>query len=186
MNRGEKMEYVILGLLLQRAMTGYDISCFVRNNLSMICSGSAGSVQAALKKLVNERKLEYHECVENGKNKKTYQITKLGEEEFMIWVQNPMQISKVKNMELSKLFFMGFAEKEKRKESIHAYVEQLKETKMTLTLISEAIKHQTGGKIQDAEEEMSKYQLYTLQYGIDAAEFEMNWYGGLLSQMEEA
>ena len=47
------MEYLILGLLTLTPMTGYELQQFVRQNLSLICSHSAGSVQTALSKLEN-------------------------------------------------------------------------------------------------------------------------------------
>ena len=45
------MEYLILGLLILSPMTGYELQQFIRQNLALICSHSAGSVQAALRKL---------------------------------------------------------------------------------------------------------------------------------------
>ena len=51
------MEYLILGLLTLSPMTGYELQQFIKNNLSLICSHSAGSVQAALAKLEREGKV---------------------------------------------------------------------------------------------------------------------------------
>ena len=45
------MEYLILGLLILSPMTGYELQQFIRKNLALICSHSAGSVQTALAKL---------------------------------------------------------------------------------------------------------------------------------------
>ena len=42
------MEYLILGLLLLAPMTGYELQRFIKQNLALICSSSAGSVQTAL------------------------------------------------------------------------------------------------------------------------------------------
>ena len=39
------MEYLILGLLILSPMTGYEVQQFIRKNLALICSHSAGSVQ---------------------------------------------------------------------------------------------------------------------------------------------
>lgn len=46
-----RMEYLILGLLILSPMTGYELRQFIRQNLALICSDSAGSVQTALAKL---------------------------------------------------------------------------------------------------------------------------------------
>lgn len=45
------MEFLILGLLILSPMTGYELQQFIKQNLSLICSHSAGSVQSALTKL---------------------------------------------------------------------------------------------------------------------------------------
>lgn len=183
------MNFVILGLILLKPMTGYEISRFIKNNLSMICSNSAGSVQAAIKKLVFAHSVVFEEYVDNGKNKKIFQITEKGKSEFYLWIQNPMQTEKIKNMELSKLFFLGFAAKEKRIESINNYVLQLQTVKNTLTFIKdefEKIKKQSLEMIESEKaEEILIFQGYTLDYGIESAEFEMKWYTKLLKDMED-
>ena len=48
------MEYLILGLLILSPMTGYELQQFIKKNLALICSHSAGSVQTALAKLKKE------------------------------------------------------------------------------------------------------------------------------------
>lgn len=180
-NREVIMEYIILGLLSLKPMTGYEIGLFVKKNLAMICSSSAGSVQTALKKLVANGSITYEEIVENKKNKKIFSITDQGTNDFMGWVKTPMQTEKVKNMELSKLFFLGFATKEQRIAAIQGYIKDLYNVKETLAAIKEAfmtIQAQIPGSI-------TKYQGYTLDYGMDSAEFEINWYSKLLKEMEE-
>ena len=51
------MEYLILGLLLLAPMTGYELQRFIKQNLTLICSSSAGSVQTALTKLEKEGRI---------------------------------------------------------------------------------------------------------------------------------
>ena len=98
------MEYLILGLLHLSPMTGYELQQFIRQNLSLICSHSAGSVQAALQKLEREGYVTAVETREGRRRKKTFSITEEGRAAFSTWVAQPMQAGKVKNMELSRLF----------------------------------------------------------------------------------
>lgn len=183
------MEFVILGLLLMKDMTGYEISRFIKNNFAMICSNSAGSVQNALKKLVNSEFIDFEEVVENGKNKKIFSITENGKSEFLNWVKNPMQTSKIKNMELSKLFFLGFAKKCEQKKSIENYIEQLKSVRKALYAIKEEftkiVKEQLTQKSFNNDQSILNFQQYTLEYGIDSAEFEIDWYTKLLEKLEK-
>ena len=71
------MEYLILGLLILSPMTGYELRQFIRQNLALICSDSAGSVQTALAKLGREGFVTSSESA-GGRRKKTYSITESG------------------------------------------------------------------------------------------------------------
>ncbi len=182
------MEFIILGLLFLKPMTGYEIQKFIKNNLSTICSHSAGSVQTALTKLCLQDSIEFEEYVEKGKNKKLYSITEKGRTNFSEWIVTPMQTKKVKNIELSKLFFLGIAPKEERKKSILGYIAQLETVKNVLISIKEELEHMKSEELFDTEDKILKdvfiYQGYTLEYGIDSAEFEIEWYKKLLIKME--
>ncbi len=170
------MEFVILGLLKIKSMTAYEISTFISKNLSLICSGSAGSVQAALKKLLKNSSVSVNEFVEGSINKKMYSITDIGSKEFANWISKPMQIEKVKNMELSKLFFLGSASKEEQIKVISDHIEQLKEVQLILEKLAKQFKQ--GMPIINTPE--SQFHMYTLEFGRDSAEFQLNWYKNLL------
>ena len=99
------MEYIILSMLLCKSMTVYEIRSYVVKNLSTVCSNSLGSIQTAIKKMLSKGYIEVTEYVENGLNKKKYSITDKGVEEYKKWVGTPINLSKMTNMEESKLFF---------------------------------------------------------------------------------
>lgn len=103
------MEYLILGLLILSPMTGYELQQFIRKNLALICSHSAGSVQTALSKLEKSGKVASSETVAGKRRKKTFSITEEGRAAFSAWVAQPMRAGRGKNMELSRLFFAGLA-----------------------------------------------------------------------------
>jgi len=182
------MKFIILGLISLKSMSGYELGKFIENNLALICSSSAGSIQTALKKLLELEMIKYDEIVENGKLKKYYSITNKGKEEFSNWLKNPMQVEKVKNMELSKLFFLGFSDKNSRVKSVENYIEQLNIVKESLKIIESemiALKEVALREIEDENSiEILTYQLYTLKYGVDSVEFEIKWYTDLLREME--
>ena len=83
------MEYLILGLLLLAPMTGYELQRFIKQNLALICSSSAGSVQTALTKLEKEGRIAAAETVEGRRRKKTFSITPAGRQAFAAWVARP-------------------------------------------------------------------------------------------------
>lgn len=94
------MEYLILGLLILSPMTGYELQQFIKKNLALICSHSAGSVQTALAKLEKEGKVTACEVIQGKRRKKRFSITGTGRSVFSAWVAQPMQADRVKNMEL--------------------------------------------------------------------------------------
>lgn len=181
------MEYLILGLLMLSPMTGYDLQQFIKKNLALICSHSAGSVQNALSKLEREGKVTTCEAVQGKRRKKIFTITDTGRTAFSSWVAQPMQADKVKNMELSRLFFAGLAKPEERLAAIRDYIRQMEETRGVLCAIEEQVRHMDPKTLPAGSDwpQVLRFQRYTIQYGIDAAEFEIGWYSRLLHELEE-
>lgn len=181
------MDYLILGLLILSPMTGYELQKFIKNNLSLICSHSAGSVQTAISKLEKEEKVMYRETVEGKRRKKIYTITETGRTAFSKWVAQPMQADRVKNMELSRLFFAGLAKPEERVASIQNYIEQIEKTRSILCVIREYFQQIDQQEFPAGTDwqQVLRFQGYTLDYGIAAAEFEISWYRHLLVELEE-
>lgn len=90
------MEYLILGLLILSPMTGYELQQFIKKNLALICSHSAGSVQTALAKLEKGGKITVSETSEGRRLKKIFSITDSGRSTFANWISQPMQADKIK------------------------------------------------------------------------------------------
>ena len=180
------MEYLILGLLLLAPMTGYELQRFIKQNLALICSSSAGSVQTALAKLEREGRVAAAEAMEGRRRKKTFTITEAGRQAFAAWVAQPMQAGRVKNMELARLFFLGLARPDQRAAAIRDYIRQMEETGAVLAAIREQFRQAQAGPLPPGRDwdEVFRFQGYTLAYGIAAAEFERQWYGRLLKELE--
>lgn len=181
------MEYLLLGLLMLSPMTGYELQQFIRRNLALICSHSAGSVQTALSKLEKDGRISAHETTEGSRRKKIFSITPTGQDAFSRWVAQPMQADKVKNMELSRLFFAGLARSEERVAAIRDYIRQMEETRSILLEIRESFRRIPAKELPAGADWSSvlRFQGYTLDYGIAAAEFEIGWYSRLLTELEE-
>lgn len=179
------MDKIILGLLLMAPMTSYELRAHIKEKFSMMCSDSAGSIQVAIKKLIAENLIEFTEYVENGKNKKQYKITVGGQQVFNSWVGEPMQHHKAKNMELTKLFFMGEVESAKRAPLVKAYLSSLRSDWQALIAMQKEIIASIGtSAINNGLPDTVQFQITTLEYGIALFEFEIKWYEGLLNRIE--
>lgn len=181
------MENLILGLLILSPMTGYELQRFIRENLALICSHSAGSVQTALAKLEQAGHIVVAETVQGRRRKKISSITETGRSAFADWVSRPMQAGKAKNMELSRLFFLGLAEPETRRAAIRDYIRQMEEMCSTLEAIRQRFEQIQNDPLPQGQNwpDILRFQAYTIEYGIAAAQFELNWYRRLLAELEE-
>ena len=181
------MEFLLLGLLILSPMTGYELQQFIRQNLSLICSHSAGSVQTALAKLEREGRITASEAAEGNRRKKIFSITDAGREAFAAWVEQPMQADRVKNMELARLFFLGLADPAQRIASIRDYIHQMEEMEAVLSAIRQRFDLLCREDLPEGQDWPSifRFQGYTIDYGIAAARFEQDWYRRLLCELEE-
>ena len=111
------MDNIILGLLLLSSRTIYQLRERIDKGLNMMYSSSMGSIQAAIKKLLNCGYVQYEEVIENGKYKKIYSITDSGKQHFIEWVSMPMEIQSSKNPELAKLLNAKLNKKKNKENS---------------------------------------------------------------------
>lgn len=143
-------------------------------------SSSMGSIQAAVKKLLNCGYIDYKETVEKGKYKKVYRITESGKRYFLEWINTPVEQQGVRCPELVKVYFMGFSDKENREASIQSYLSFLKEQYCALEIICEEAK---DAEIPESSKEIFNYQLASAFYGKDLYKFNIDWFENLLSKM---
>lgn len=181
------MEYLILGLLILSPMSGYELQRFIRQNLSLICSHSAGSIQAALGKLMKAGRVSITESAQGRRRKKIFSITEGGRKAFSDWVAQPMQAEKVKNMELARMFFLGLAQPQERIAAIRSYIQQMTEMEAVLTTLRERFRQAQKAPLPSGQdwETIFHFQEHTIAFGIAAAQFERDWYSRLLADMEE-
>ena len=195
-------------MLLCKAMTVYEIRNYIIKNLTTVCSNSLGSIQTAIKKMLFKGYIEVREYVENGLNKKKYSITDKGLSEYKNWVGTPINLSKMTNMEESKLFFLGIAPKEKRIAFLTAMNKDLEGQLKALTAIKESTLNAKEAIIDDNVRNISKetkyvdnllsvsnekdlkavllntydYQMELLEYSIERTKFDLSFYKNLLKK----
>ncbi|MFV0362446.1 MAG: PadR family transcriptional regulator [Suipraeoptans sp.] len=185
------MDIVVLGLLMMQKCTIYELRKLIENSFSLVSSNSMGSIQAAIKKLTDKHMVIFSESVENGVNRKVYEITEVGKTYFFAKVSSPMKY-KEKNMELSKFFFMGFANKENRIDLIDAYIMELEKELAILDEVNTALAprhvpsknelaamHNKGAAneiTEDTVEGIAIFQYATLDLSIAKLQFEIKWF----------
>lgn len=200
------MDKIILGLLMLKRLTVYELRSLIRGNFQSICSDSLGSIQAAIKKLMTSQMVTCSEHVEKGINKKRYSITDAGRKALMDWLQTPADMAASKNMEIGKLLFMGLVPADKRLPLIDAIILNLEtelsgllgvwhaiqsaEAEDEMTRIIEHLRndHEYCEGIQNATQNtdimesakgIGTFEIMTLRYGIDSINFNIDWFRAL-------
>ena len=175
------MENIILGLLLLQSRTIYQLRKRINEGLNLMYSCSTGSIQAAIKKLLNSGYICVSEMIENGKLKKLYNKTDEGKSYFNAWVNSPIEGDAPKNPELAKIYFMGFSDKCNRITLIENRIKDLQ--KMYCELDKICVEGDNMSK-QLQNNDILFYQLQTAKYGRDLMKFNIEWYGRLLNSIE--
>lgn len=202
------MEHIILSLLLLKGMTIYEMRTYIQQNLSTVCSDSLGSIQTAIKKLLNKEYIDVKEYIDNNMLKKQYSVTEKGVIYFKEWIGTPMNIQKMKNMEEGKFFFIGMASKEKRIAFIRDYIESLGVEYDKLCQIQQFVENTKDSVIEtniiriskepvltehllrvseetdlkDVVSNIYDYQMYMLEYGLARLREDIAFYEKILNR----
>lgn len=103
-------DYVILGLLAEQPLSGYQIKKIIDIRFSFFWSESFGQIFPALKSLASEGLVE--ECPQEasgGHAAKAYQITPAGKAALVDWLAQPVEKESLRLEILLKTYFSGYA-----------------------------------------------------------------------------
>ena len=174
------MEWVILGLLILKDMTIYELNTAFKNGLSLIYSASYGNLQYAVKKLLNDEFIEFQEKIDNGRKKKIYKIKKPGRKAFFNWMHSDIKINKLETTILARVYFLGLlASGEERVGIIENMIFKVSTVENELNEMNS--KFSTMEMPEDTAEIIA-YQLKTLDYGIMAHSSALGWLEKILNE----
>lgn len=176
------MEFIILGLLMGRERTLYDLNKLLKTNISLFYSASFGSISSALDKLLAKGQVAAREVVERGRNKRIFSITAAGEEAFHGWLASPIPGEKVREPALTRLFFFGYLPPQKRIAAIEQHLAVLEALAATLELLDQ---QSAELPVLAGQRDLAAFQRLTLRYGRDYYAFSIAWYRRLLADLKE-
>ncbi|WP_419874136.1 PadR family transcriptional regulator [Candidatus Pristimantibacillus sp. PTI5] len=175
------MAIVILGLLMLRHLTQYDIRNVLQQKISPFFSASLGSIQAALKKLENDGFVTFQEVIENGRRKKLYSLNSSGREHFMEWMLSSVTPSRFEQDVTTRLFFLGFMPPAERLAIIRAVVAQLEISVQEFSTASVEAKQK---EIPEDVVTVVTYQLKTLDLGLYYHQCMLAWFEKFAMELE--
>jgi DNA-binding PadR family transcriptional regulator len=177
------MEHVVLGLLMIQSLTLYDLYRAFTQGISMFYSASYGSLQVAVRNLLKKGLVVYEEKVDKGRNKKVYSITDQGRSAFYAWMLSEIQPNKLEVIALSRVYFLGLLPSlEQRRQVV---LEILKGIDLAQRQLGEVSSEYSRLEVPDLYKEILKYQLATLDYGVQAHVFARGWFQALLQELGE-
>ena len=166
------LQYVILGFLQNRDMTGYEIKQMMIQSTSHFIDASFGSIYPMLKRLAQAGAITFEELVKDGRYQKSYRISEKGKADFLNWLRQPCHFSPYHYEYLGKLFFYQYLTQEERTRQIEELVAEMKAELEVLQQIE-----------QECAGEIDQFEYGTLQFGMKKYEMMIAWYQRLSEEI---
>ncbi|GKU76453.1 PadR family transcriptional regulator [Paenibacillus sp. L3-i20] len=101
---------VILGILMKRSLTGYEIKGLFEDVFSFFYSSSFGTIYPVLNRMEKENLIKKEVVIQSGKpNKNIFTITQYGKERFNNYLNSPLEADEgTKSDFLMRLYFGHF------------------------------------------------------------------------------
>ncbi len=178
--RDDMLDKIILGLLKKKDLTTYDIKIMMEKSIGNFYSNSFGSINPAIKKLEKLMLVECSEEVESGRLRKVYSITEEGLEEYAVWLSAPLTQGRIKDAVLSRIFFFEDSSKAERRRLLKEYIEELETEKKKYEEMKAGY---DALDLSAKQRKQIRFQLSTLQYGIDLMAFKQTWFEELKNKL---
>ncbi len=157
------LEYIILGFLQHKDMSGYDIKRHMGQSIAYFYDASFGSIYPMLKKMQSEGTVTMTETAEGGKIRKEYAITEAGRVAFHQWLRQPITLNRARHDHLVRIFFYRWLPREQAVSLIEGFIRTVRGEIRELTALQACV--------QDA----GVFEAATLDYGLQYYHFTMSW-----------
>ncbi|HSN66226.1 MAG TPA: PadR family transcriptional regulator [Fusibacter sp.] len=176
------MEYVILGLLIIQPSTLYSLNKSFEQGISLFFSPSLGSINSAIKRLMDKNLVKQEDTVENGRAKKILTITEKGQNAFFSWMHEPLDPKNLEVSFMSRLYFLGLIENQTQKNAlVEGMYQSVVASKQTLDETAAVLENLD---IPQSYQDIFHYQKKVLQYGIDTHGYAIEWIEKLIKEMD--
>ncbi|MBN2086240.1 MAG: PadR family transcriptional regulator [Anaerolineales bacterium] len=158
-------DFAILGFLLLKPMTGYELKAMMDMTIGHFNRASYGGIYPSLKKLAGGGYVSMSQSVSGGRIRKTYMPLPAGKKAFQDWLKTSPEITRGPGPLLTKIFFLGLGDRANARtfsrgvrRAARERVEWLKRT------------------AEEYRDRADAYQASTCQFGIDYYEFLQKWF----------
>ncbi|MCB1081983.1 MAG: PadR family transcriptional regulator [Chlamydiia bacterium] len=166
MSVSSKTRYAILGMLLEKPSTGYEIKAFMGRSTAYFWRESDSTIYPMLKVLAKEGKVVSQVVYVGKKKKEVFSITKTGRAELKAWIKSETKGETPRNEFLLKLFFAT-----EKKEAMRLFQERLEKSQA----LHEEYKEIEKRLASFPDSSRKAIRLDALKYGIKQLKVEIQW-----------
>jgi len=169
MNKGNKTQYAILGVLSIQPMCGYEIRKAMDTSIKYFWQESNGQLYPTLANLAKNKLVTVEKQAIGKKNRKVYSITTLGKNKLKDWLVQSTEYYPARNELVLKLFF---GQNVPAKVSIKHLKKHSERCEAALKIYRE-IEAQLVAEIKQKIRPV--YFLLAVKAGVKAVEAELDW-----------
>ncbi|AZC13208.1 helix-turn-helix transcriptional regulator [Microbacterium sp. ABRD28] len=171
------MKFVVLGILLMSGpQTLYSLNKEFERGPSQFYRASLGSLQTALKGLLDAGCVTVLAATERGRAKKYYTATDLGEQTLHSWIRSDQVGTDLEVAALSRLFLLGLVDDAAERRAILGRIaEQIDEELGRLEAFADDLDQQIS-MLPAAQQAAVRYRRATLDYGLMAHRVGLAWF----------
>ena len=150
------VQSVLLGFLMRKSMTGYDLKKAFSMSFSFFSGLSYGSIYPALRKMEQQGLISKQTEIQDGApNRKIYTITEAGRKSFLESLEAPFTSEQPKNSFLMRLFFFAHLSPDARKQIASRQLDSI-----------EQVHRQLEAARPEVEARADRFQLMCFQFGL--------------------
>ena len=173
------MQFVILGLLMMRPMSLYDLHAQFSAGPSLFYSASFGSIHRALRQLVAQGMVTVDDAPGSTRGRKLHTPTAAGVDAWRRWMHEPIGGSNAETAMLAKVYLLGLLEDgEERRRAIDVLRASVTDELSALRGVAAGL---DSTEIPQEYAGIFRYQRATLDYGLRSHELALAW----LDDLEE-
>jgi DNA-binding PadR family transcriptional regulator len=158
-------DYAILGFLLLKPMTGYELKAMMDLTIGHFNRSSYGGIYPSLKKLARGGFVSMAQSIGGGKIRKTYRPLPAGKKAFQIWLKTPPEITRGPGPLLTRIFFLGLGGRDNARTFSHEVRSAAHERMAWLKRVK-----------AEFRDKADPYQAATWKFGIDYYHFLQKWF----------
>jgi len=166
------MQFLILGLLIHRPLSAYELRKRFTAGISLFYSASLGSIQRALGMLDSRRWATKHVSGGPGRPKHLYAITDAGREAWREWMLSPITESDAEQVGLAKVYLLGDMPADDRAAVVALLRQRTTADLERLTALRVEI---DATPIPERFRDVAQFRRATLDYGIRSQELMGRW-----------